>query len=417
MPYTADNIIISVAVGSTAALASDYGTNGDLGFTAAHAQIAKMAWGDIDNTYRVSAAYPAPVKIYGVVGTTFAISGTVSGTGDFYVRTNPTLPLIVMGSTFTSDAAVNISGRVQGITGGALVGVTGYVQIVNNVAVFGVSGATAIGITGGRRLNATSDSVTVSGSVGISGGFQLLAASDSISCHGPAGVTWVEVNLNSGGTPIGLSGDALKVAVVNTGFTFSVSLAATIGVTNDSASGALRIQGYTGSSGFPVTIKGSLAGGAVEIGTSTTLSVGVTGTVDIDDVALLAKIETLKTNIGAVASNAGYALDILNLINTSGVGAKVVVGSTTRPARIVNGQKTLTIVPISLSTDALKTGITLKSPITNSVDILIGNTLSVSTTTGYLLSPGESVFLEISTLGNVFVRSAAATATLTYIGS
>jgi hypothetical protein len=415
--YTADNIEITIVDG-TAVIATDYGTSGSSGFTAAHAQIAKIAWGNVDSTYRASEEYPLPVKIYGVTGSTFTISGTISGTGDFYVRTNPTIPLIVKGSTFSTDAPVGISGAVQGVSGGVAVGVTGSVSVLNNVAVFGVSGATAIGITGGRRLNSATDSVTVYGNVGISGGFQLLAADDSVSVYGPGGSTWIHTNIYSGNTAIGLSGDALKVAVTNTGFTFSVSLSSTVGITNDTSTSAIRIQGYTGATGgYPVTIKGSMAGGAVEVAANTALPVGVTGTVEINDTDLLDKIETLKTNINTVATNAAYVLDILNLMNTSGNGAKVIVNSITKPSRIINGQKSLTSTPVNISTDTLKTGITLKSPITNTVDIFIGNTVSVSATTGYILSPGESIFLEVSTLASIFVRTATATATLAYIGS
>lgn len=415
MPYTADNIEISIATG-TAVIATDYGTSGAVGFSASHAQISKLAWGDENSTYRVSESYPAPVKIYGITGTTIPVSGTVSGTGYFFVKTNDGYPIKVIGSTFTTDPKVGITGTIQGISGGVPVGVTGYVNVLNTVGIFGISGATAIGITGGRRLSSSTDSVYVYGNVGISGGFQLTAIDDSVSVYGPAGSTFVEVNLNSGGSALGRSGDALKVAVTNTGFTFSVSLSSTIGVTNDVAGNGLRIQGMT--SGLPVTIQGSLAGGAVEIGAYSAVPVGVSGSVTIDDTDIIASIEDLKTNIDTVATNASYALDILNLVNASGSGAKVNVASTTRPSRFQHGQKALTITPAVLGSDQLRTGVTLKSPITNTVDIYIGNSLATATTTnGYVLSPGEIIFLEISTLGSIFARTASGTATLTYIGS
>jgi len=257
--------------------------------------------------------------------------------------------------------------------------------------------------------------VYVYGNVGISGGFQLLAGSDSVSVYGPAGSTYVETNLNVGGSALGRSGDALKVAVTNTGFTFTVSLSSTIGVTNDTSTSALKIQGISG--GRAVTIQGSLAGGAVEIGAYTAVPVGVSGTVAIDDADLITEIDSLKTNIDTVATNAGYALDILNLVNSTGSGAKVNVATTTRPGKFIHGQKSVTITPSILATDQLKVGVTLKSPSTNSVDIYIGNSLAVSPTTGYILSPGEIIFLEIATLGTVYMRAASGTATLAYIGS
>ena len=414
MPYTADNIEITIATG-TAVIATDYGTSGAVGFSASHAQISKLAWGDEIYTYRVNESYPAPVKLYGSTGSAIGITGTVSGTGYFNVKTNPSYPLIVIGSTFTSDAKVGVTGTIQGISNGVPVGVTGYVNILNTVGVFGISGGTSIAVTGGRRLSSSTDSVFVYGNVGISGGFQLLAATDSISVYGPAGSTFVETNLNVGGSALGRSGDALKVAVTNAGFTFSVSLSSTIGVTNDTSTSALKIQGISG--GKAVTIQGSLAGGAVEIGAYSAVPVGVSGTVAIDDADLITEIDSLKTNIDTVATNAGYALDILNLVNSTGSGAKVNVASTTRPGRFIHGQKSLTITPSILATDQLRVGVTLKSPSTNSVDIYIGNSLAVSSTTGYILSPGEIIFLEIATLGAVYMRAASGTATLAYIGS
>jgi hypothetical protein len=414
MPYTADNIEITIASG-TAVIATDYGTSGASGFSAAHAQISKVAWGDVDNTYRTTESTPFPVKIYGATGTTIPVTGTVSGTGDFYVRTNATAPLIVKGSTFTTDAPVAITGGIFGVSGGYPVGVTGYVNVSNALSVYGISGATAIAVTGGRRLNSTTDSVTVVGNVGLSGGLALAAATNSVSVFGPGGTTWIHANLYSGNTAVGISGDALKVAVTNTGFTFSVSVAATVGVTNDSVNNALRVQGLSG--GTPVTIRGSLAGGAVEIGAYSAVPVGISGTVSIDDTDLIDEIESLKTDIGTVATNAGYALDILNLINSSGNGAKVNVTSITRPSRATHGQKSLTTTASSISTESLRTGVTLKSLATNSVDIYIGSSLSVSQTTGYVLSPGETIYLEISSLGSLFARTASGTATLAYIGT
>ena len=414
MPYTADNIEITIASG-TAILATDYGTSGT-GFSLAHAQIAKVAWGNDATTYRASETYPFPVKIYGITGTTIPVSGTISGTGDFYVRTNPTIPLIVKGSTFSTDAPVGITGTIQGIANGTPVGVTGYVNVLNSVAVYGVSGGTAIAVTGGRRLNSATDSVYVYGDVGISGGFQLVAADDSVSVYGPGGSTYIEANLNIAGTPLGISGDALKVAVTNAGFTFSVSLSSTVGVTNDSPTSALRVEGLSG--GTPLTIQGSLAGGAVEIGAYTAIPVGVSGTVSIDDTDLIDEIDSLKTNIGTVATNAGYALDILNLINSGGDGARVVVNSITRANRLAHSQITVTSNPSILGNQtSLKSGVTIKSLATNTTDIYVGNSLALTTTNGYVLSPGETIFLEVSTLGSIFVRTSAGTATLAYIAT
>lgn len=412
--YSANNIEITIANAQTAVLATDYGTSGD-GFTYSHAQIAKLSWGDLNNTYRVNETYPIPMKIYGVTGATLPVSGVVSGTGDFYIKTYPNTPIIIKGSTFTTDAPITISGGIFGTSGGTAIGVTGYVNILNQISIYGISGATAIAVTGGRKLNSSTDSVYVYGNVGISGGFGLAAGVDSISVFGPGGTTWIHTNIYAGNTAIGASGDALKVAVTNAGFTFSVNLASTIGVTNDVVTNALRVQGLSGAT--PVTIQGSLLGGAVEVGAYSPLPVGVSGTVSIDDTDIISQMESLKTDIGTVATNAGYALDILNLMNASGNGAKVNVSSITRPNRIAHGQKSLSPTPVLIGTESLRTGITIKSPSTNGTEIYIGNSASLSPTNGYILSPGETIYLEVSTLSSIFARTAAGTATITYIGT
>ena len=415
MPYTADNIEITIAT-NTAIIATDYGTSGAVGFSLAHAQHAKVAWGDENNTYRTTESTPLPVKISGFTGSSLVgVTGTIRGTGDFYVRTNPTIPLIIKGSTFTSDAPVSITGTVQGVTNGIPIGVTGSVSILGSNAVYGITGAVPIAITGGRSLTYGTDSVRVFGDVGICGGFVLSSSNSSIKVYADGGSTYFNTKVFSGtGTAIGASGDALKVAVTNAGFTFNVTVAATVGVTN--ADSPLRIQGYTGSNGTPVTIRGQ-NNDAVAVVAYSTLPVGISGTVEINDTDLISSIEGLKTNINTVSSNAAYVSDIFNLVNSSGNGAKVVVNSITKPTKIIHGQKTITSTSTLLSNDAIRTGITIKSPISNTTDVYIGNSLGVSTTTGYILNPGETIYIEISSASGIFARTLSGTALITYIGS
>lgn len=417
MPYTFDNIEIAIS-NNTAVIATDWGTSGAVGLSLAHAQISKIAWGDQNTTYRTNEATPLPVKIFGTTGTTVPISGTVSGTGTFVVGTKDNAALAIKGSTFTTDAPIAITGAIQGMVNGRAVGVTGHVNILNQVSIFGISGGTAITVTGGRRLDSTTDSVTVRGYIGVSGGLALSASTDAVKVYNANGGTAFNVNVYSGnGTAIGASGDALKVAVTNSSFSFTVgvTVGTFTGITN--YQGPLVVQGYSGSSGTPLTIKGSLAGGAVEIGAYTAVPVGVSGTVSIDDADIISSIDGLKTNIGTVATSAGYALDIFNLINSTGQGARVNVASITKPSRLVTGLKQITAIPTLLSTESIRIGVTIKSPLRNQTDIYIGTALNMSPANSYLLSPGESIFLEVSSLANIFMRTVAGTADIVYIGS
>lgn len=403
MPYTADNIEINIANG-TAVLATDYGTSG-YGFTASHAQIAKVVWGDENISYRASETYPFPVRVYGGTGNSLTVTGTIAGTGDFYVKTNPTIPLIVKGSTFSSDSPVSISGRVQGITSGTAIGVTGYVNILNPVAIYGISGGTAIAVTGGRRLNSSTDSVTVSGNVGIAG-LSLSAASHSIAVYGSdlGGKVLTRV-YGSDGATLGMSGDALKVALVNSGINFSVSMSSIVGVTNASE-GALRIQGYT-ASGTPITIKGQLAGGAVEVAATSAVPVGVCGSVAIVDTNIVNSLESsakpLISNLATINSNTNTIQTISNQLN-SAVGANVTVREIKRPTSVLHGQKEVTATPSALASGTLKAGVTIKSLRTNSGQVFVGNSATLTVDNGYVLDPGDSVFIETDDLKKIFVR-------------
>ena len=138
-----------------ASLATDYGTAG-VGLGAAHVPLQKIAWGDEATSTRVTTAYPFPVRIYGQ-STAIPVSGSLSASGYFPVRGVTGVPLVVIGSTFAADAKLGITGTIQGIANGTPVGISGPVTISNSVAVYGVSGAVAMGITGGRRLNSSSD--------------------------------------------------------------------------------------------------------------------------------------------------------------------------------------------------------------------------------------------------------------------
>jgi hypothetical protein len=68
----------------------------------------------------------------------------------------------------------------------------------------------------------------------------------------------------------------------------------------------------------------------------------------------------------------------------------------------------------------LKSGITLKSSPLNNDNIIIGNqSLPSKPDQGYLLEPGESIYLEISNLNKIYhkVSGADGSATIHYVGS
>ena len=418
MPYTADNIEINIANG-TAVLATDYGTSG-YGFTASHTQIAKLAWGNENVSYRANETYPLPVAVYGNTGSSLTVTGTVAGSGNFTVVPNTSIPLIVKGSSFNDATPIGISGAIQGMLNGRAVGISGNVYMTNTqVAIVGVSGGTEVGITGGRRLKSSTDSVTVTGSVGISG-LTMSAAQHSVAVWGSDLGNKVLTRIyGSDGTTLGMSGDALKVALVNSGINFNVSFMSTVGVTNANET-ALRIQGYTGS-GTPVTIKGQLAGGAVEIGAISPLPVGFTGTLEINDTDIVNSLESsskpLISNLVSIAANTNIVSSISNQLSSAS-GANVTVREIKRPTTILNGQKLVTSAPSSIGTGVLKVGVTIKALRSNTGAVYVGNGPTLTSVTGYVLDAGDSVFIETDDLKRIFVRvDSGVSATVSYISS
>lgn len=416
---TNNNIKISVSNGTfdTAIMATDYGTAG-ICLGDAHVQLAKLAWGDELTSNRVTTSVPLPVRLYGQA-TAIPVSGSLTASGYFPVRGVTGVPLVVIGSTFTTDANIGITGTIQGIANGVLVGITGGVKVLNNIGVFGVSGATAIGITGGRRLNSSSDSVSVTGAVSING-ISMSAASHSVAVYGSdLGTKVLSRMYGSDGATLGMSGDAIKVALVNSGINFSVSFVSEVGVTNANL-GALRVQGYTGG-GTPVTIKGQLAGGAVEIAATSPVPVGVSGAVSINDTNILTSLEStakpLIGNLATISSNTSTIQTISNQL-TSTSGANVTVKEIKRATSILHGQITVMPTPSPLSAGPLKTGVTLKALRTNTGPIYVGNSGSLTSANGYVLDAGDSIFLEVDDLKKVFVRTDLnITATISYIAS
>lgn len=419
MADTTSNITITT-YDDTASMATDYGTSGT-GFTASHIQIAKLAFGDTSTTTRVSTADPLPISIYGITGTTVPVSGTIGGSGSFRVI-HATGGYFNIAGTTLSTQPVLISGNVQGTTSGILIGVTGSLNVMNNIGVFGVSGATSIGITGGRRLNYSTDTVTVYGNVGISGGIGLVAADDSVRVYGAdLGDKVLTRIYASDGTTLGYSGDALKVAITNSGVTFSVSIGASTGVTNAGPAG-LMVRGTGNTADYPVLIEGTLAGGAIEVAAYTDLPVSVSNTVTIDDTDIIDSLEStskpLITNLSSIRTNTNYISTINEKLNTGTLQAKVT--EITRPTLVVSGRKDLTTnaAQLTTTTQIIKVGIHLKAPSTNTDVVYIGGrNLLTGPNDGYPLDPGESLFIECDALGKVYARANSGTQVLNYIAS
>jgi hypothetical protein len=170
-----------------------------------------------------------------------------------------------------------------------------------------------------------------------------------------------------------------------------------------------------------VTVKGQLAGGAVEIAATAPVPVGISGSVQIVDTNIVNSLENtnkpLITNLATISSNTSVIETISNKLSSTS-GANVTVKEIKRPTTILHGQKAVTTTPTSIASGALKVGVTIKALRTNNGPVYVGNGGTLTATNGYILDPGDSVFIETDDLKKVFVRiDSGITATIAYISS
>tara|TARA_R100000697_G_scaffold123634_1_gene157352 strand:+ start:771 stop:1922 length:1152 start_codon:yes stop_codon:yes gene_type:complete len=361
--------------GGTASMCTDFGTS-PVGGTC-HLPLQKMVWGDDNLSYKVNETYPLPVQIMEVTGESLVVSGNLGASGSFPI-VNP----FVSGTTGPIQFIA-----VGGSTSGAPVGITGSVRLYEDI---GVTGTVKT-----RNLTAATDTVAVTGDVRIKGGLSLTSGTDSIKVFGSDGGVRVPSALYAAnGTTLGVSGDALKVAITNSGITFSAVIASTVGVTNANWSptineaGALRTQGVSG--GYPLTVQG-LNGNAIEVTTQPTDSLSVTGDYFTDG--------TQKTKVSEIMRSSTF-LAGSTLIN--GVTAHQLLGS-----------------------NSIKTGVRVKSHPSNTDLIYVGEgvlaghqsagsglptdfaktLISGSTLNAYPLESGESIFIECNNTNLIFIRN------------
>lgn len=415
-----DNNIIITTYDSTAILATEYASSGT-GLSLAHLPLNKMVWGDDGVGNRVSETYPLPIQILGVtnnyLGVTFGpIRGNVTAStasGTFLVVGGPS-------GSISGYNSVPIVGNVQGVTNGIVVGISGNVKVVETAPIQGVSGGYPVGITGGRNLNSSTDSVSVSGYVGISGGFGLAAGTDSVAVYAHDGSQKIPTRLYaSDGTTLGASGDALNVNVIGAGISATVTINPVVGVTNGYGL-PLRVIGSGVTSDDPIIIKGMVGSGAVEVMATTALPVGVTGAVTVDDTDILSALEStskpIVSNLTSIKTNTATISTINERLGGTGVNARI--SEIVKPVRILSGNKSVTSTAgqIYNGTFAIKTGIHIKSPVSNTETVYIGsNALATSSINGYPLEPGESLFLEIDNINKIYAAAASGTQTIHFI--
>ena len=492
-----DNIIIaSGPSGATYNMATDYGfgTSAD-----AHVQIVKAVYGDDTTSTRVSNTNPMPVQLFSAysggstasiiedgqlkvkgtldIGNQIAIHGSTAGFLKVIVAggvTGTSGGTGLIGSTGNPAvySAVEVTGSVQGISGGFLVGVSandfdirtlsagviGYtgVTLSDSVAVQGISGGTAVNVSATdldiRGLTAATDSVSIVGTaasnVGVTGTVtaiatdldirDLAAGTDSVAVYAASGGTTLPVDLYAAGVALGVSGDALKVAFDSvTGVTFSVNVAANIGVSNTSGT-TLAVEGTTGM--VPIKVEGSAVGNAVLVSASdldirslsATDQVTVVGDVATNTATVSTRVSAVDTKLGTLnttLANTNTKVDTANASLTSlstsvtTVGTekfvKTSVNQVVPPSTLFVQTMTISGTGRPLKNQVLQNGLTIKSSNNNTGTIYIGGTsIQNNIEQGYPLEAGEEIFLSVGNANAIYLRTMTGrTATVNVIGS
>ena len=448
MADSTSNIYIDIS-GDGATMATDFGKGSEVGLTASHVSLTKMVWGDYNDNKRVTLANALPVKLAGQTGA-IDISGNISGTAlsSFPIKnygqdgsgSSGSIHYMAVAGSTNGVSPIAITGHVQGIVNGTPIEITGDIVIRGSldasrgVAIQGTTcGTTAsvngeiygkggfgvpIATTGGRRLHSDTDSINVSGTINSTGGRQLAPATDSVSIWGHDQGKYIRTQLwQNDGVSAGWSGDSIKVAITNitgAGITFNAVVSAVTGVTNASEP-PLRIQGATASANAdPVIVRGE-NNGALEIVATTSLSTSVSNTVAINDDDIIAYLggplnssvttAPIITKLGDIEKDTSNLSSIRNDLSSGKI--KATVSSIERPssfkAQLVVVREVAHRIYGSLK---LNTGITIKAGPNNDDNILVGDvTLQNSYKNGYMLEPGESIFIEVDNLNKVYVKS------------
>jgi hypothetical protein len=307
-----------------------------------------------DPIYDAGGSYTYYVQYYKTV---FGASGAFNAVS----ASNP-FPVTVTNGLTATIAGITGTVTIQGTPSGTAVPVSGSVVVTgitaSPVPVYTPPGC-RVEVTGGRYLNKLTDNVSV---------------------FGPSGNTWIYSNMvNASGVAIGTTANPMQVSF--SGITITANIAATVGVTNDSAGNGLRIQGMSGGTNVPVQIQ---------------------NTVTIDDTDILSGMTAIYTQVVSLNSN------------LSAIGAA-------RPSSFKTGRASSTfssVTQVDSSGFTCQNGINIKALSTNTDFIYIGNTGAFTgSSTGYALDPGDETFLSLVNTNKVWVVAASGTQTITYMAS
>ena len=306
----------------------------------------------------------------------------------------------------------------------------------DRVGIVGIKGATAVEVTGGVRLS----HMPAGGSFEIR---NLSSGRDNIAVYGADGTTGAHVKLfDSAGNPLGVSGNgALKVAIDNGVFTGTLTVSQTVYVTN-ATGGSLKIKGATGDI---VVVKGPLSGGAIEVASPSGLNIRSLTSSDVVGLGgqasenlgniqtdtntasgRLGNIQTVTKRINEVLVRLNKSIEKFEQHGTStthtpgfeGIAFNTDIHRIHQPDQLIALSIVVGSNPQSFHSNTVIYNGVYVSCDTDGKPIMVGNSsMKTNSANGYLLQPGESIFLQVSNLNRIFVRSVSGSQTVRVIGS
>tara|TARA_R110002012_G_scaffold71348_3_gene183132 strand:- start:1877 stop:3610 length:1734 start_codon:yes stop_codon:yes gene_type:complete len=305
---------------------------------------------------------------------------------------------------------------------------TGHASLADGdrVGIIGILGATAVEVTGGVVIN----------SMAAGSSFEIRDLSygrDSIAVGSIDGTTAAQFKLlGSNNQPIGASGEALMVAIDNGTFSGTVNLSTNVYVRNATggAETALKVRGVTSEH---ITVIGPLSGGALEVaspsGLNTRNLASATDQVGLGGDALN-KINDIYSKVISIRTNTSIMSDRLTLINsrvsdiekvieinhTEGsyggltgpnsnpdipYGRNVYVQESIQPSNLLGYTVTLSNIPRAIGSTKVFAGVNLQADPSNTGNVTISSGSS-SADKGYVLEPGDSVFIQIDNLNKIY---------------
>jgi len=448
-------ITITGPVGITGQLGTTYGVpvrrvnGGPVGYTGnlgyvVDASITGSSNIDTISVQGISGAFPVGITV-GTLDTARLTFGPVGYTGNLGYSYDPAV-----------TGSVNIdSVSVQGVSGGHLVGITvGTIQSYNTRILNSAVGYTGTSVTSTDFVTMQGISsgypVSVTGDVAVSATDldirDLTSGTDSVSVYSSDGGATLAVNLAQvAGSNIGVSGDALKVAVTNAGLSLQADIGAEVYVMNPTgATQGLIVSGSTDINAEPVHITpdgGSIIVTATNLNTRN-LNYG-TDSVTVSETNLptistnVSSIKNSATNINSSISKQTTSIETLkstvdglqSLISNLNSTVSTIEGRkrmhvsamTNVPSTVSSGKAVVSPTGTQLKTPgvvSLTSGVYIKSNAGNSATVFVGDAkILQSASNGYPLEAGEQLFLAVDDPGNIYAISSTGSQVLHFVGS